>query len=64
MGIVKSINSGSAVVNIDAASFAGMSAEETERRWAEIDRIILRINRKSADGGTGSPTTASGPPPH
>ena len=64
MAIVKTIQSGTATVNIDTGCCAAASAEEIERRWAEIDRVIMRINRKSAEGGTGSPTTASGPTPH
>lgn len=45
MAIVKTIKSGTAVVNIDDNCCAGLSAEEVSRRWAEVDRAIWRINQ-------------------
>lgn len=45
MAIVKTIMSGTAVVHIDDSCCAGLSAEEIARRWAEVDRVIWRINR-------------------
>lgn len=45
MAIVKTIMSGTAVVNIDDSCCRGVSAEEMERRWAEVDRAIWAINR-------------------
>jgi len=48
MGIIRTINSGSAVIKIDDGCCAGLSAEERARRWAEVDRAIWRINRASA----------------
>ena len=44
MAIVKTIMSGTAVVHIDDSCCAGLSREEIERRRAEVDRAIWRIN--------------------
>ena len=58
MGIVRTIMSGTAVVNIDDSAYAKASAGEIERRWEEIDRIIWRINanlnRQDAGEGDGT----------
>ena len=40
MAIVKEIKSGSAVVRIDDSCCRGLTPEETERRWAEVERAI------------------------
>jgi len=48
MAIVKTIVSGTAVVHIDDSCCAGLSREEEERRWAEVDRVIWQINRNHA----------------
>lgn len=48
MAIVKTIVSGTAVVHIDDSCCAGLSREEEERRWAEVDRAIWLINRNHA----------------
>lgn len=48
MAIVKTIISGTAVVHIDDSCCAGLSREEEERRWAEVDRVIWQINRNHA----------------
>ena len=45
MAIVKTIMSGTAVVDIDDSCCSGLSEEEIARRWAEVDRVILQINR-------------------
>lgn len=45
MAIVKEIKSGSAVVRIDDSCCRGLTPEETERRWAEVERAILTIDR-------------------
>ena len=45
MAIVKSIVSGTAVVNIDDSCFRGISTEELTRRREQIDRQIWNINR-------------------
>lgn len=48
MAIVKTIISGTAVVQIDDSCCSGLSQEELERRWAEVDRVIWQINRNHA----------------
>ncbi|MBE5774426.1 MAG: hypothetical protein E7337_10910 [Clostridiales bacterium] len=48
MAIVKTIISGTAVVHIDDSCCAGVSKEEMERRWAEVDRVIWQINQNHA----------------
>ena len=48
MAIVKTIISGTAVVQIDDSCYAGLSRAEQERRWAEVDRVIWRINQNHA----------------
>lgn len=45
MAIVKEIVSGTAVVKIDDSCCRGISPEEAARRWAEVERAILRIDR-------------------
>ena len=49
MAIVKTIISGTAVVHIDDSCCAGLSREEMDRRWAEVDRVIWQINRDAAE---------------
>ena len=48
MAIVKTIKSGGATIHIDDDCCRGVSKEEMARRWAEVDRIIWRINRNAA----------------
>lgn len=48
MAIVKTIISGTAVVHIDDSCCSGLSVQELERRWAEVDRAIWMINRNHA----------------
>lgn len=48
MAIVKTIISGTAIVDIDDSCCAGVSKEEMDRRWAEVDRVIWMINRNHA----------------
>ena len=48
MAIVRTIQSGTATVRIDDRCCSGLSPEETARRWAEVDREIMRINRAHA----------------
>lgn len=48
MAIVKTIISGTAVVNIDDSCCTGVSAEEMARRRAEVDRVIWQINQNHA----------------
>ena len=48
MAIVKTITSGTATVHIDDSCCTGLSPEEIARRWAEVDRVIQRINYKHA----------------
>ena len=50
MAIVKTITSGTATVRIDDSCCAGLSREEIDRRWAEVDRVIWRINAKHQEG--------------
>ena len=45
MAIVKELKSGTAVVRIDDSCCAGISPEEAARRWAEVERVILTIDR-------------------
>lgn len=64
MAIVKTIVSGTAVVHIDDSCCAGLSREEEERRWAEVDRVIWQINQnhaaRMAAGGEAPQTSAEG----
>ena len=46
MGIVRTVQSGSAVVHIDDSCCRGLSAEEVKRRWDAVDRAIWAINRE------------------
>lgn len=48
MAIVKTITSGTATVHIDDSCCRGISPEEAARRWAEVDRVIMQINRNHA----------------
>lgn len=48
MAIVKTITSGTAVVHIDDSCCTGLSQEEIDRRWAEVDRVIWQINQNHA----------------
>lgn len=48
MAIVKTIKSGTATVHIDDSCCAGLTREELERRRAEVDRAIWRINADHA----------------
>lgn len=48
MAIVKTVTSGSATVHIDDSCCTGLSPEEIARRWAEVDRVIQRINNNHA----------------
>lgn len=50
MAIVKTIKSGTAVVHIDDACCRGISPEEAARRWAEVERAILEIDRNAKKG--------------
>ena len=54
MGITKTLASGTAIVKIDDGCIAGMSREESARRWAEVDRAIWRVLRASAEGAGGN----------
>lgn len=45
MAIVREKLSGSAVVKIDDSCCRGITAEEAARRWAEVGRAILTIDR-------------------
>lgn len=49
MAIVKVIQSGTAVVKIDDSCCRGISEEEAARRWAEAERVILRIDRAARE---------------
>jgi len=72
MAIVKTIISGTAVVHIDDSCCTGVSKEEMARRWAEVDRVIWKINQNharrmaekgmNADAGTSSVTADAAPP--
>jgi len=49
MAIVKTIKArNGAIVHIDDSCCTGLSAEELDRRWAEVDRAIWRININEA----------------
>ena len=48
MAIVKTVISGTATVHIDDSCCTGLSPEESARRWAEVDRVIQRINYNHA----------------
>lgn len=50
MAIVKTIKSGTAVVHIDDECCRGISPEEAARRWAEVERAILEIDRNAKKG--------------
>jgi len=69
MAIVKTIISGTAVVQIDDSCYAGLSRAEQERRWAEVDRAIWSVNRNharrmaEAEGRTSSVTSRGGATP-
>ena len=60
MAIVKTIMSGTAVVDIDDSCCSGLSREEIDRRWAEVDRVIWMINlnhqRRIAEAAAGAGT--------
>ena len=45
MAIVRTIVSGTAVVKIDDSCCRGLSPEEAAARWAEVERVILKIDR-------------------
>ena len=47
MAIVKEIKSGTATVRIDDSCCRGISPEEAARRWAEVERVILTIDREA-----------------
>ena len=47
MAIVKTMTIRGATVQIDDACFAGISAGELRRRYAEVDRAILTIDRNA-----------------
>lgn len=63
MAIVKTILSGTAVVNIDDSCCRGLSAEEIARRRAEVDRQIWNINlanaRRMAEAQAAHPHTSA-----
>lgn len=47
MAIVKELKSGTAVVKIDDSCCRGLSPEEAAARWAEVERVILKIDRET-----------------
>lgn len=51
MAVVKVIQSGTATVKIDDSCCRGLSPEEAAARWAEVERVILRIDRDARKRG-------------
>lgn len=56
MAIVKTIMSGTAVVDIDDSCCSGLTQAEIDRRWAEVDRVIWMINRNHQRRAAGEGT--------
>ena len=47
MAVVREMRCDSATVRIDDSCCRGISPEEAARRWAEVERVILEIDRRA-----------------